>query len=160
MGIIDGDYHPAAFLNSLPATVNVLKVHEVESLLALPHVVEAVCARAQALDQSNYLSNLLDTIDAKQRQSIIVSRWKRRVEPHLEGLVAGVSRRDNSVEDLIVALPEMFTITNWSFSPEGFLGEERDRVEAGLALERPVDLHLSHRASKCCRLPPGQPGCN
>lgn len=43
VGIIDGDYHSASFLATLPSEIHALTVHEVESLLCLPGVVQAVC---------------------------------------------------------------------------------------------------------------------
>jgi hypothetical protein len=42
IGIIDRDYHNDAYLNGLPVGVTPLSVHEAESLLALPAVVQAV----------------------------------------------------------------------------------------------------------------------
>lgn len=131
VGIIDGDYHPAAFTDSVADGVEVLAVHEVESLLCLPAVVEAVAKHVSpGFDQGRYLDALRSTVTDDQAHKIIIQRWKRRVEPHLEGLVASVSGRHLSVTDLVATLPQIFDQTGWTFSPEKMLEEEKDRVEA------------------------------
>jgi hypothetical protein len=133
VGIIDRDYHPDAFIPSLPTGVTVLGVHEVESLLCLPEVVAAVCDHvSQQFDEAAYRTALASTVSDEQRHQIIVARWKRRIEPHLEGLVAGVSKRNKSVDQLIEDLPEIFDHLKWTFSPENFLKEERMRVETAV----------------------------
>jgi energy-coupling factor transporter ATP-binding protein EcfA2 len=133
VGIIDGDYHPEAFRAALPAGVTMLEVHEVESLFCLPAVVAAVCTHlGQTLDEATYRSALANTVSADQRHQLIIERWKRRIEPHLQGLVSGVSARKSSVAELIADLPQVFDHTAWDFSPQGFLEEERTRVEAAI----------------------------
>jgi hypothetical protein len=54
------------------------------------------------------------------------------MEPNLEGLVADVGRRNLPVNVLITEIPSIFDHHTWSFSPESFLTEERDRVEAAV----------------------------
>jgi hypothetical protein len=133
-GIIDGDYHPDSFKTSLPPAVTVLKVHEVESLLCLPQVVAAVCDHvSQPFNETTYRAALASAVSEAQRHQVIIDRWKRRIEPNLEGLVAGVGKRNKPVSDLIGELPDIFDHNNWTFSPETFLKEERDRVETAVA---------------------------
>lgn len=133
VGLIDRDYHPDAFTGSLPAGAIALKVHEVESLLCLPDLVAAVSAHvAQAFDAETYRMDLVATVTDAERHQIIIERWKRRIEPRLEALVADVRKRDTAVEDLISALPNVFDHTKWGFSPETLLIEERDRVKAAV----------------------------
>ena len=55
------------------------------------------------------------------------------MEPHLEGLVSGVSKRNKPVDDLICDLPDIFDHTKWEFSPQAFLEQERKRVEEAVA---------------------------
>ena len=134
VGIIDGDYHPEAFKSSLPSGVTALRVHEVETLLCLPGVVSAVCDHVgQPFDEMAYLAALTNTISDAERHQIIIERWKQRMEPHLEGLVSGVSKRNKPVNELIRDLPDIFDHTKWEFSPQAFLEEERNRVETAVA---------------------------
>jgi energy-coupling factor transporter ATP-binding protein EcfA2 len=133
LGLIDRDYHPEAFTSSLPSGASALKVHEVESLLCLPDLVAAVCAHvAQPFDAKTYRTELLATVTDAERHQIIIERWKRRIEPMLEALVADVRKRDTAVADLIADLPNVFDHSKWAFSPEDLLIEERDRVEAAV----------------------------
>lgn len=133
VGLIDHDYHPDEFLASLPSGAQALGVHEIESLVSLPGVVAAVCAHlARGFDEMAYVKALASTVTEDQRQQIIIERWKRRIEPHLEGLVAGVSKRGQPVDDLLAAMADVFDRQTWSFSPEGLLREERERVQASV----------------------------
>ena len=133
VGVIDGDYHPDTFKSALPQGTTVLMVHETESLFCIADLVLAVCKHvSQAFDATEYRTALAATVSESQRHQIIVERWKRRMEPFLEGLVAGVDKRQSPVDDLIAQLPGIFDQKTWRFSPEAFLIEERDRVEAAV----------------------------
>jgi energy-coupling factor transporter ATP-binding protein EcfA2 len=133
VGIIDGDVHPEAFRSSLPPGMSVLGVHEVESLLCLPGVVAAVSDHLlKPFSEADYRSSLAKSVSGSQRHQIIIARWKRRMEPHLEGLLSRVSKRNIDVNGLINDLPQIFDHRAWEFSPKGFLEEERDRVEAAV----------------------------
>lgn len=131
IGIVDSDYHPERWKQALTAGVTVLGVHEVESLFALPGVVEAVCTHNQrSFDADAYRTAVRGSVTAAQAQKIIVDRWKASLEPFLEGLMsAGVSRGD-SVANLVKQLPDLFDHTKWNFSPQGLLETEQDHVES------------------------------
>lgn len=131
VGIIDGDYYPDAFKAALSASVTVLKVHEVESLMCIPGVVRSICDHvSRPFDEMAYRDAIASTVSDLQRHQLIIERWKRRIEPQLEGLVAGVGKRNKPVNELIGDLPEIFDHLKWDFSPEDLLREEKDRVEA------------------------------
>jgi predicted ATPase len=133
VGVIDSDYHPDEYKLSLPKNIEVLRVHEVESLLCLPDVVSAVCGYvSQDYSETIYRAALTDTITEAQRHQLIIGRWKRRMEPLLEGLLSSVSKRNKPVNDLITDLPDIFDHQKWSFSPEDLLREERIRVETAI----------------------------
>jgi AAA domain, putative AbiEii toxin, Type IV TA system len=133
VGIIDGDFYPDEFKSSLSAAITVLQVHEVESLFCLPEVVAAVCSYvSRPFDENCYRNALAARVSDAQRHQIIIERWKRRMEPNLEGLVSNISKRDKPVDDLINDLPTIFDHQRWSFSPEAFLREERTRVESAI----------------------------
>lgn len=133
VGIVDSDYNPEAFRESLPVGVNMLLVHEIESLLSLPAVVAGVCRHlAAGFDEDAYSGALAGTVTDEQGRQVAIARWKRRMEPHLEGLVAGVSRTSASLDELEAEIPQIFDHTSWGFSPSAFLAEERATVEAVL----------------------------
>ena len=143
VGVIDSDYRSDAFKAEMPSEVKVLAVHEAETLLCPPSVVSSVCQHvSRPFDESAYRVALAATVSEPQCQQIIIERWKQRLEPHLEGLVAGVSGRSTPVADLVVELPNVFDYTKWAFSPEGFLIEERERVEAAVP-DGPLDDFLA-----------------
>ncbi|MER6284447.1 AAA family ATPase [Streptomyces sviceus] len=131
VGIIDRDYNPDAFINGVPNGIHVLDVHEVESLFCLPEVVKAVCSQtAVPFDEAAYLKSLVDSVDTSQRHSIVVQRWKARIEPSLAGVIAQVSTRQSDLAALVADMPNIFDHTRWSFSPQDLLEEEKQRVEA------------------------------
>lgn len=133
VGIVDGDYLPDAYKAALSSSITVLKVHEVESLMCIPDVVKSVCDHvAQPFDEAKYRQEIVNSVSDSQRHQLIIERWKRRIEPRLEGLVAGVGKRNKPVNELIGDLPDIFDHLKWDFSPEGFLREEKDRVEAAV----------------------------
>jgi hypothetical protein len=133
IGIIDGDFHPEEYKFSLSPGITTLRVHEVESLLCIPEVVSTVCAYvSRPFDQSQYRAALVGAVNDKQRHQLIIERWKRRMEPNLEGLVSNVSKRNKPVDELIDDLPGIFDHERWSFSPEDFLRQERSRVESAI----------------------------
>lgn len=133
IGIVDSDFHPDPFKKAMPENVSVLKVHEVESLFCLPGVVEAVCEHmTNPLDKSAYRTALAGTVNDTQRHRLIINRWKARIEPQLEGLVANVQKQKKPVEDLVSELPDIFDYTKWGFSPAAVLTEEQQRVETVL----------------------------
>ncbi|MGV9368019.1 AAA family ATPase [Amycolatopsis sp. NPDC003731] len=133
IGIVDGDFHPEAFKDSLPHGVHSLKVHEIESLYCLTGVVRAVCEHVgKEFDAAAYLIALQESVSEKQRHQLVIQRWKARVEPHLSAITSQVNKRDLSLEDLVKAMPGIFDSANWSFSPQVFLEEEKKRVEGAL----------------------------
>lgn len=134
IGLVDGDYHPEAFRQGLPAGVTMLQVHEVESLMSLPDVVSAVCDHlAQPFDADVYLATLVATVTDAQPRQVAVERWKRRMEPHLEGLLSGVTKTVQSFDDLTSRIPVIFDHEQWAFSPLEFLTEERRTVEGAVS---------------------------
>lgn len=130
-GIIDRDFHPDTFLAALPNSLHVLDVHEVESIFCLPSVVSAVAKHlGKVLDPAAYKTKLGTAISESDRRKIVLERWKRRLEPNLEGLVSSVSSKTKSIEDIGQDIPEIFDHSKWSFSPEKILAEEKARVDA------------------------------
>jgi len=50
IGLIDRDYWPEVFLHSTPSTITVLPVHEIEALLCLKSVFQAVATHLGRTD--------------------------------------------------------------------------------------------------------------
>ncbi len=134
IGIIDRDFRNDTHLGAMPQGVDALTVHEVESLVALPGVVRAVCRHTgQGFDEESYLAAIRGSVNGPQRHAIVVRRWKARIEPLLIGLVASVSTRQESLESLVDDMPTYFGMDNWDFSPQQILEEEKGRVETALS---------------------------
>jgi hypothetical protein len=130
VGIIDRDFNTDEYIRALPDGMFVLPFHEVESLYCLPGVVAAVAVHTQrTFDDADYLTRLRDSVSASERRKVALERWKRRVEPRLTGVVAAVHSREDSVETVIAALPELFNSSAWDFDVAGLLEEERIRIE-------------------------------
>lgn len=133
VGIIDGDYHSASFLATLPAEVHALTVHEVESLLCLPSVVQAVCDHtSKTFDPQQYAVLLQASVSEQQRQNVVIERWKARIRPSLAGIVAQANKPFGSLDDLVNEMAVMFDSKSWSFSPQDMLEDEKKYVEAAL----------------------------
>jgi hypothetical protein len=133
IGIIDRDYHPDTLIQGLPPGVETLTVHEVESLFCLPAVVEAVCTHTgRSFDLAEYTALLAGSVNEQQRHAIVVERWKTRLEPLLTGIVSQVGRRTDSLDAVIAAMPSIFDVNSWRFSPQAILEEEKERVERAL----------------------------
>jgi hypothetical protein len=127
VGVIDSDYWPNAFRNNLPEGVQMLTVHEVESLYCVEGVAAAVCAHlGRPLDSHAYLQALRNTVNDKQIDMIAINRWKSAIEPKLSSIVSGVVSRKLAVSDLITDLPNVFDHKGWTFKPAELLWEEKD----------------------------------
>jgi hypothetical protein len=130
IGIIDRDFIPEEFLAQLPADATALDVHEVEGLFCVPGVVAAVGRHLGIqVAEASYVEQLRQAVSPSQRHKIIVERWKRRLGPLLEGVVAGVGVRDESLDILVGNLPDLFDHENWNFSPVELLQNEKELVE-------------------------------
>ncbi|GAA4983493.1 DUF4435 domain-containing protein [Yinghuangia aomiensis] len=134
VGIIDRDYHPDAFIDALD--VHVLPVHEIESIFAHPQVVQAVANHLSLpFDTGSYLESLRATVTDQQKAALVIERWKARMEPNIVKVISGAAKRGKSVEALNKEIPTLFDVGNWDFSPQGFLAEEKARVESAFAGE-------------------------
>jgi hypothetical protein len=139
-GILDRDNHASAFLDSLPAGVHVLPVHEIESMYSLPAVVKAICEHnAKEFVESDYVTLIRSSVSADQAEQIVIDRWKARIEPHLGALVSGVDRT-TSIASVSLQIPTLFDPATWAFNPVQFLTEEQQRVTTALQSNDPMEL--------------------
>lgn len=99
LGIVERDFWPEDFLSELEANgFFVLKVHELEGLLCLRPVVDAVGAHLNKADMLTVWSAIELAARKQMREPIITERAKRRVDLALEGLANGAkAHRDRTV---------------------------------------------------------------
>jgi len=130
-GIIDRDFHPDEFLNSLPTGVEAIGLHEVESLLASPPVSAAVAEfMGRPTTEESYAQEVVAAFTESDRHRVILERWKRRVERLVIGVVASIKSQGESLDDIAARLPSAFTMETWEFSPTALLAAERARLES------------------------------
>jgi len=133
VGIIDRDFHPDELLLALPSGVTPLGLHEVESLYCLPEVVSVVSRHVgRPFDLNRYEESISNAFSNTERHKVIIERWKRRVEPNLQGVMASVSVRESSLDDIASSLEGVFDQTKWRFSPSDILQEEKVRIESAV----------------------------
>jgi hypothetical protein len=132
-GIVDRDYRSDNFFGAMPAGIHPLPVPEVESLLPMPTLVEAVARHmGRESDPNRYLAELCATVNVGQYHASFFRRWKARIESHLAGLVASTGERNASLDELMAEMPALSDM-NHGFSPQQFLEEDKTRVASGLS---------------------------
>lgn len=132
VGIIDRDFHPSSFLDSLPNGVSALPFHEVESLYSIPAIVAAVARHLgrEGFDEAKYIEGLRGTVTDAERHKVIVERWKRSLEPRLQTLLAQVSARGTGLDTIVAEIPTLFDQEKWSFNPREELERQKELVES------------------------------
>lgn len=141
IGIIDRDFHPDEYIASLPPALYVLRVHEIESLYCLPGIAEGVALHLQRpFSPQAYSACLRNCATDMEIRKVVLERWKRRVEPLLVGVAAGVHSRVDSLDAVVASLPQTFDATSWGFSPEQLLKAEKQRIEDAVARGSVDDL--------------------
>jgi ABC-type branched-subunit amino acid transport system ATPase component len=137
LGIIDRDYWPDAFLQSVPEGITILPCHEIESLMCRKGVFLAV-AEHQGLksDEANTRYNRF-LAEAKDRfaRSLLVKQVSARFRCRCEEQYREIMNRLSVEDDLDVTRTkhcECLTPARWQISPEQLFDEERERVEGAL----------------------------
>ncbi len=129
-GVVDRDFRGDENLASLPAGITALGVHEVETLFSLPDVVEAMAGYLKVdFDKADYESKVIGAYNDGDRQKVSLERWKLRINASLTSVVSSVSTKNDSLDDIVAAIPNIFDPAGWSFSPKDLLQEEKDRIE-------------------------------
>lgn len=151
IGVIDRDFHPDSYLNALGSRMAALGVHEVEALYSHPGVVAAVAkylGQLKDYDEAAYISRVRQSYSDMDRHKVILERWKRRIEGLLVGVVASVKTRQESLDDIMQTLPGLFDQTNWSFSSQDLMNEEKNRVESANLATSQLDELLKTMPAK------------
>lgn len=150
-GIIDRDFRPDAALCNFPAGVKPLGVHEVETLYSLPGVVAAVAKHlGMKFNRHAYEDQIVATYTDGDRHMVVIERWKVLIEEALSGVVSSVSTKNASLQTITQTIPALFDQSQWSFSPQTLLANEKTRVES---LFQAVPINLDD----LLRLMPGKP---
>lgn len=138
IGIVDRDYWPDKYLDSLPTGVTALPVHEVENLLCLERVFLSV---AEHLGQStsdaasryeDFLLQAKEKFTGSLLTKQISERFRRRCEHEYHRALNTLSVSDDlttTKKNHVAALDP----TSWGSSPEGIFGEEEQRLSAALS---------------------------
>jgi ABC-type dipeptide/oligopeptide/nickel transport system ATPase subunit len=134
IGIVDRDHSPENFLESLPDGIQPLSFHEVESLFCLQGIVSAAGEHLdREIDVKGYEEAIRSSVTEAMINKIALDRWKRRLEPLLERLLAKSVSRTSSLQDTRTAVSRIFDYTTWDFSPEDALDEEEKRLRGALS---------------------------
>lgn len=77
-GVVDRDFRSEANLGPIPEGVVVLGVHEVETLICLPEVVQQVAVHlgVEAFDISAYWQAIAHQYSDADRHKVALERWK------------------------------------------------------------------------------------
>ena len=136
-GVVDRDFRSEAHLGSMPEGILVLGVHEVETLICHPAVVQLVAAHlgVETFDIDDYRQMIADQYSDADRHKVALERWKVRVEAEMVGLVASVTTKDTGLDEIVATLPQTFDQAQWGFLPAEMLAEEKKRVEDAFADE-------------------------
>jgi hypothetical protein len=140
IGIIDRDYYSSQFFDALGKDVHPLRVHEVESLFALPGVVNAVAKHlGKEVDATSYANALRGTVNADQERAIALQRWKAKVEPSIVGIIASVPK-SMPLQDLADDMATIFDHSRWPFDPRQILLDQADEVAQAVQSEDITDF--------------------
>ncbi len=160
IGIIDRDYWPDEYLNSVVEGIHVLDVHELESLFCLRAVFTAV-AKHQKIPPEN-VQQRYETFLAKAHKYFkgiplnkqILERAKSRVEWNLKGFLNRVSP-DLDLDKMKTDFEAAFDQKVWAFDPVKIFTEERETVMSAINGDHheflkylPGKSYYSHAASE------------
>lgn len=138
VGLIDRDYWPDHYFDSIPDEVSVLPYHKVESLFCLEGVFAAV---------AKHIGIAPD--DAKQRYEKVIGeakasfvdgllykqiseRYRRRCEHQFRLSINGLSASDDFAE-MSASHIQALDSQAWETAPNAILDEEKTRMETALA---------------------------
>ncbi|MCD4823754.1 MAG: AAA family ATPase [Phycisphaerae bacterium] len=140
IGIIDRDYWPQRFFDSLPQSVNVLGVHEIENLFCLKKIILSVAEHLgkEAQDSSDCYEKFINKAQSMFTGGLlnkqISERYKRRCEHEFNIALNNLK----ATEDLASVEQEHLQAGdsgNWENSPSVLFSEEKetliDALQAG-----------------------------
>ena len=137
IGIIDRDYWPDSFFNALPPEINVLEVHEVESLFCLPKVFEAIGIHLHVKQEEiaaryeGFLTKAKDSFGGLLFNKQVLERVRRRVSCSTMRLLNDV-KPDEDLAAVKAAIIGVLDPKNWAFDPLLIFDEEEKTLRASL----------------------------
>jgi ABC-type cobalamin/Fe3+-siderophores transport system ATPase subunit len=137
IGIVDRDFHPDEYIESLKDTVHVLPFHEVESLFCLKDVFFAVGKQLRkSIEELERMYAVFvekaydhfknESIDKKK---LILERVKQKTEWKNKSLLNGLSNPNKDIATLKSDYVNALKVENWSISPENHFDSEIEMVE-------------------------------
>ena len=137
LGIVDRDYWPDAFLQSLPEGITVLPCHEIESLLCRKALFSAV-AEHQGLSSdeceakyNEFLAQAKHLFSGGLLAKQISERFRCRCEEQVRDLMNTLSVCDD-IDATRDRHCECLAPDRWQISPDRLFNEERATVQAAL----------------------------
>ncbi|MGB7201593.1 MAG: DUF4435 domain-containing protein [Pyrinomonadaceae bacterium] len=135
IGLIDSDFWPKNFLDSLHDPIHVLPLHEVENLFCVPGVFKAICEYLQINDSDGryheFLTQAKTRFNAGSLNNIISMRFRARCKHQL-------TRQLNTVtvaEDLDTMKKNHVDVVDpaqWECPPKDVITEEAKRMTDAL----------------------------
>lgn len=154
VGIIDRDYWPGKFIDrQTNAGVHVLQVHEIESLLCISDVFNAVSKHhgkdndVSAAGYGAFLQRAQANLTGANLNKQILERVKRRITLIAEGSINGVSP-DEDLDAVRASFNKALASDRWEPHPSQVFAEEEATVVS--ALEGEADEFLRVVPGKSC----------
>ena len=147
IGLLDRDYWPDDYLESMPSEVHVLPVHEVESLICIKSVFIAL-AKQVGLSESDANSKYVEFLESARNKfsglflnKQILERAKRKTELSVRGMLNQVPPHDD-IEHVKNSYTEALNVERWGFSPTQVFEDETTRLNSALSSNNEEFLKL------------------
>jgi len=138
IGIVDRDYWPDAFVQSVPVGVTMLPHHEIESLLCDKGVAFAVAKHLGKSDDESetlyaeFVTEAVGKFTGGLLNHQVSERFKRRCESQVDAAMNALRAEDDEAA-LRANHCTALAPNNWSISPETVFDEEMVRIKDALA---------------------------
>jgi len=147
IGIVDRDYWPDQYLETLSSSVFALPVHEVENLFCLRSIFEATARHIglnttkAAEGYNEFLSKAKARFTGGLLAQQISERFKRRCQSGVDAVVNGL-RVPEDTKMLETKYVSALQPENWNFDPQSIFLEEQNRLEKALSSDENDFLKL------------------
>jgi len=136
-GIVERDFWPDVYLDSLPNTVAPLPVHEIEGLLVMQDVFKAVARHQKFSDEEiesrwKQFGEHARRIDSDLKNKIIAERFRCRLEHEFRSVLNSLKSRGD-ITTLKERLTKPLTPANWRPDPGTIFDEEESRLASELS---------------------------
>lgn len=138
IGIIDRDYWPDSYLNSLDNSVLTLPVHEVENILCLRGVFTAVAIHIGSSKEeadklyNSFLERAKENFSGEFLAKQISERFKRRCKHEFQVSINSLELSDN-LSELGTQHAHALNPDEWATDPSTLFSEEKRRLENAIS---------------------------